>query len=1114
MINILTMWKLEKVFLILAAVFLSSGKANGARNDALNFKDVSKKCYFCLGQEKDVDNIAACSTDNNLDVEECPLEDLFDKCVVVQAFSLSKNTTIFKRECTSRRLCEERRICSDPDFSDCRYECCTGDLCNSFGFTDDIDVRPKIPQPTVAGTTRKYQELVPSESVENVVTGNVKQTTVVPEVTTQGGSTGEPPITRQSSSTTSNTNQEKPQEIVPVVEEEKRQEIVPVVEEGCEDLDSFCPTYVTNPSHWPMFCKDNDKYTSIACRKTCKFCISRYEVEAAKKLTTQRPRGTPTLEDCKDQLSNCQELKALNYCRLMAEHMKSECGKTCGFCSSEPIGTGITVTEKVMTSESVVTETTMKPSKGKPVNTDFPDSVVTETTMEPSTAKPINTDLPTTSTRDETTSERAETTSPTASGQVQSGVKAPPTLEGCQDRGDNCVKLEAMDYCRLMTAFMATNCRKTCGLCSNDTPEPKTTEKSTHLPSTHVTSEKLTESSPEPTTVMTSSSMSASTSQLTTLVATTEKTLKPRTSSTAEPMPQRTSQIPSESNVIPPFKQTQPPNKSCVDKRHRCAEFAKREGYCDYHHDFMQRNCPKSCGFCSPGVAGGPTSRVVKTSQPTPSEEMITTVTKLPTNPETTSKRTDRITTNPTITELHATENITTSPTTSGEVQSGVTFQPTSENDDCQDKRDTCVSLKAMDYCRLIASFMENNCRRTCGLCTKGGTSGSVSNTTKPVTTLPLVETTPEPKLPAGPDAFTSDLLPEVTTKPSVVTSELNPEVTSHKTTSKPTPEITSPITTPEVTPNITSRSAPVVTTEPSAGPTSKTLSPTTSATTTQLTTLEPTSEPKMSTSKTTVKPQPTSNVTIVTKDCYDKRKECAKFAKYPGYCFYTRKFMIKNCPKSCGFCTDGGTSGGSASNTTKPVITLPLVETTPEPKFPAGPDVITSDLLPEVTTKPSVVTSELTPEVTSHKTTSEPTPEITSLITTPEVTPNITSRPASVVTTEPSPGSTSKTHTKHNFTTSISGYDRTFCWVDLKNIVTDYVTNYWVDLKNIVTDYVTNYVTNYVTSYDTTFCRADHNDRTSYRADHNDRTSYRADHNDRTSYRADLKSIALKQRR
>jgi hypothetical protein len=100
------------------------------------------------------------------------------------------------------------------------------------------------------------------------------------------------------------------------------------------------------------------------------------------------------------------------------------------FVTLEAIGTEITVTEKVMTSESVVTETTMKPSKGKPVNTDFPDSVVTETTVEPSTAKPINTDLPTTSTRDQTTSERTETASPTTSSQVQSGVKVPPSLEG------------------------------------------------------------------------------------------------------------------------------------------------------------------------------------------------------------------------------------------------------------------------------------------------------------------------------------------------------------------------------------------------------------------------------------------------------------------------------------------------------------------------------------------------------------------------------------------------------------------------------------------------------------------------------------------------------------
>ena len=36
---------------------------------------------------------------------------------------------------------------------------------------------------------------------------------------------------------------------------------------------------------------------------------------------------------------------------------------------------------------------------------------------------------------------------------------------------------------------------------------------------------------------------------------------------------------------------------------------------------------------------------------------------------------------------------------------------------------------------------------------------------------------------------------------------------------------------------------------------------------------------------------------------CKDRQKECARFARYPGYCEYTRTFMLQNCPKSCGFC-------------------------------------------------------------------------------------------------------------------------------------------------------------------------------------------------------------------
>ena len=165
-------------------------------------------CYFCMGEKEGVDNVAACSSNDTLFIEECSLDDHFDKCVVVQAFSLSKNTTIFKRECTTRRLCEERSICSDPDFSDCRYECCTGDLCNNFNFTDEVAT--KTLQPTVAMTTRNYQEVVEGGD-EMVVTKNARQTTVAPEITTHGRDheIDDPATTIQRLSTTSSSNRDQ-----------------------------------------------------------------------------------------------------------------------------------------------------------------------------------------------------------------------------------------------------------------------------------------------------------------------------------------------------------------------------------------------------------------------------------------------------------------------------------------------------------------------------------------------------------------------------------------------------------------------------------------------------------------------------------------------------------------------------------------------------------------------------------------------------------------------------------------------------------------------------------------------------------------------------------------
>ena len=93
---------------------------------------ISNKCYTCIGVDQGVDNVKQCSLEDGLPVSYCPSEDLFDWCLVFQAFSKRLNTTIFRRECVSERFCSADMLCADQDFVDCNYECCEGDLCNDF----------------------------------------------------------------------------------------------------------------------------------------------------------------------------------------------------------------------------------------------------------------------------------------------------------------------------------------------------------------------------------------------------------------------------------------------------------------------------------------------------------------------------------------------------------------------------------------------------------------------------------------------------------------------------------------------------------------------------------------------------------------------------------------------------------------------------------------------------------------------------------------------------------------------------------------------------------------------------------------------------------------------
>lgn len=125
-----------------------------------------------MGDEAGQDNIEACSLKNELHTEECSSEDHFDKCMVFQAFSTRLNKTIFKRECTTEKFCTSAIVCNDPDYNtDCRFDCCTGDLCNNFDFKYDATKQKgaeatKVPQVLEKPQTKTSieKEKIPSPS--------------------------------------------------------------------------------------------------------------------------------------------------------------------------------------------------------------------------------------------------------------------------------------------------------------------------------------------------------------------------------------------------------------------------------------------------------------------------------------------------------------------------------------------------------------------------------------------------------------------------------------------------------------------------------------------------------------------------------------------------------------------------------------------------------------------------------------------------------------------------------------------------------------------------------------------------------------------------------------
>ena len=864
-VDFVTMWKTVKVFVVLS-VFLCTGEANVVKRHVSKGLDISKMCYFCLGEKADVDNVAACSTNNTLFIEECSLEDHFDKCVVVQAFSLSKNTTIFKRECTSRRFCEERRICSDPDFSDCRYECCTGDLCNNFNFTDDVAT--KTPQPTVAMTTQKYQEVVEGGG-EMFVTKNAGETTVAPEITThdRDDEIDDGTTTMQRLSTTASSNNDQAE----------REVIVPVVEEGCQDLNDQCPSFA-DPANLPKFCKDNDQYTSIACRKSCRFCIPSQEVTTIKPETMDSTKS-PNLQDCKDKRIDCRDLKTLGYCDLLPDYMEDECSETCGYCTGKTTTTIVAGAKKVMTSKLVFTEKVMtsQPIVTEKIMTSEPivtekvmtsESVVTERRME-TTRAPVRSEIPSI---EETTSERAKNYASTSTpNEVQSGVKFKPTLENidCQDKRNDCHNLKKMDYCKLMFPFMNVNCRKTCGLCpvaanestpeSNITetpsPEPTTQMRSsttsqlttikTLKPTTSPSTESLPVTTPAPavadTTTKSTEKITQRTEPVETTARTTQGSIEAVITSTVLPQTtqettrteertteERTTESTTSGHTVKPQPSSVPDTEDCRDQRENC-DSLKEMNYCKLMVFFMDKNCRKTCGFClRAGNESTPESKTAETPSPEPSPEPSTEMTSSTTSQLTTIK-TSKSTTSPSTESLPVT---TPNPAVA---------DTTTKSTEKITERTEPVETAARTTPNIIDIVITSTVLPQTTQGTKKPEERTAKPTSEPKLSTKKITVKPGPSsIPVTEDCY--DTRKECATfaklsgycdynkafmmehcrrscgfcSPGNKTDPAPPKVTTKL------PDVTS--TTPDVTTTLTSRSTPVVTTETPTEPTTKVL--------------------------------------------------------------------------------------------------------------------------------------------------------------------------------------------------------------------------------------------------------------------------------------------------
>ncbi|XP_046850248.1 flocculation protein FLO11-like isoform X2 [Xenia sp. Carnegie-2017] len=704
----------------------------------LNNKEISTKCYLCS------EETGGCSSENNLQIEHCSLEDHFDKCIVIQAFSRTKNLTVIKRECASQRSCEQRESCADPDFSDCRFECCSGDLCNNFNFTDD--------KATVHTTSKAGLSIATETTKSNVKSAEEPSDVLSGPENTLNSAEGDP----------------------------------------CTDLDRSCPVYVAS-SNLDMFCKDNFEFTKFACRKTCKFCLpaeekvekttekpteslSTEESSKANELDRMTKKFDPTIRsDCRDIDPQCSAY-AQSFCEINKQYSKLACEKTCGFCVLPGEKSTVPSTQKsTVTNDKSTVHTTSKAGL----------SIATE--------------------RTKSNVKSAEEPSDVLSGPENTLI--PAEGDPCTDLDPSCpvyVASSNLDtFCKENFEFTEFACRKTCKFClpaeekvekttekptesfsteERSTPEPSTPEPSTPEPSTPKpsTPEPSTPepSTPEPSTPepkTTKKGNLAVNSELSSELSTTESSkanevdrmtkkfdptirsdcrdIDPQCSAYAQSfceinkqysklacektcgfcvLPGEKSTVPSTQKSTVTTKKSTVPSTStatitsgkstvfstqtgissdCEDLRSDCSEFKKMD-YCRLFSLLSDSGCRKTCGLCDfiagpTGVDFSPDTTTVESSEGT---KLPPETTKLLNTAPTTSKSNITVTSSMS-TKISTTEAITKLVTKSS-------LGPKINQKDCYDKRTKCATFAKYDgYCEYSRDFMSINCPKSCGFC-------------------------------------------------------------------------------------------------------------------------------------------------------------------------------------------------------------------------------------------------------------------------------------------------------------------------------------------------------------------------------------------------------------